>query len=289
MAFSREIIKKVLQYVQFRVPVTEEKDSYYTQIGDTLVRLSNHCTRLYIWDDILEKNPKWKGLPIVSIVFEDTEVTFNEVECLTLKRVRKKPIKVNEYVYNLQGNPQFLTPQYEKLIIQSIKNINEGQYKDTTNKCSPPQVRISRNPINENKEYKTNINMAKKQVIRLTEGDLHRIIKESVNRILNEHDLMFDDNNGYFNTSEYMNSQQNTWRGVPNTKVIWHGESSDYEVVYQGEVLNGNELDNYAWDAFQDTYKDVDIDEDTLEEEFDVQPVEWFKKIIDEFSENYWQ
>ncbi len=28
--------------------------------------------------------------------------------------------------------------------------------------------------------------MAKKQVIRLTEGDLHKIIKESVNRILNE-------------------------------------------------------------------------------------------------------
>ena len=172
MAFSREIIKKVLQYVQFRVPATEEKDSYYTQIGDTLVRLSNHCTRLYVWDDILEKNPKWKGLPIVSIVFEDTEVTFNEVECLTLKRFRKKPIKVNEYVYNLQGNPQFLTPKYEKLIIQSIKNINEGQYKDTTNKCSPPQVRISRNPINENKEYKTKKDM-KKQVIRLTESDLH--------------------------------------------------------------------------------------------------------------------
>lgn len=128
-----------------------------------------------------------------------------------------------------------------------------------------------------------------KQVIRLTEGDLHRIIKESVNRILNEHDLMFNDNNGYFNTSEYINSQQNTWRGVPDTKVIWHGEWSDYEVVYQGEVLNGNELDNYAWDAFQDTYKGVDIDEDTLEEEFDVQPVKWFKKIIDEFSENYWQ
>lgn len=54
------------------------------------MRLSNHCTRLYVWDDILEKNPKWKGLPIVSIVFEDIEVTFNEVEYLTLKRFRKK-------------------------------------------------------------------------------------------------------------------------------------------------------------------------------------------------------
>lgn len=37
----------------------------------------------------------------------------------------------------------------------------------------------------ENKEYKTNKNM-KKQVIRLTEDDLHRIIKESVNKVLKE-------------------------------------------------------------------------------------------------------
>lgn len=36
----------------------------------------------------------------------------------------------------------------------------------------------------ENKKYKTNTNMEKKQVIRLTESDLHRIIKESVNNIL---------------------------------------------------------------------------------------------------------
>ena len=28
--------------------------------------------------------------------------------------------------------------------------------------------------------------MAKKQVVRLTESDLHRIIKESVNNVLNE-------------------------------------------------------------------------------------------------------
>lgn len=37
----------------------------------------------------------------------------------------------------------------------------------------------------ENKDYKINKNM-KKQVIRLTEGDLHNIIKESVNNVLNE-------------------------------------------------------------------------------------------------------
>ena len=63
MVYSREIIKKVLQYVRFRVPQTEEKNSYYTEIGNTLVRISNHCTRLRVWDEILEKNPKWKASP----------------------------------------------------------------------------------------------------------------------------------------------------------------------------------------------------------------------------------
>ena len=145
MAFSREIIKKVLQYVRFRVPQTEEKNSYYTEIGNTLVRVSNHCTWLYRWDEILEKNPKWKGKPIVSIIFEDSGNTFSD-ECLVLRKFRMKPIKVMEYVYPLQGNPQFITPQDERLIINGIKQIQGGKYTDLTNKCSEPILRISQNP-----------------------------------------------------------------------------------------------------------------------------------------------
>ena len=145
MAFSREIIKKVLQYVRFRVPQTEEKNSYYTEIGNTLVRVSNHCTWLYRWDEILEKNQKWKDKPIVSIIFEDSGNTFSD-ECLVLRKFRMKPIKVMEYVYPLQGNPQFITPQDERLIINGIKQIQGGKYTDLTNKCSEPILRISQNP-----------------------------------------------------------------------------------------------------------------------------------------------
>lgn len=194
MAFSKEIIKKVLQYLRFRVPQTEEKNSYYTEIGNTLVRVSNHCTWLYKWDEILEKNPKWKGKPIVSIVFEDSGNTFSN-KCLVLRRFRMKPIKVMEYVYPLQGNPQFITPQDERLIINGIKQIQGGKYTDLTNKCLEPILRISQNPPdvpptktmnnNENKQYKSNTKMNKK-IIRLTESDLHKIVKESVNRVLNE-------------------------------------------------------------------------------------------------------
>ena len=188
MAYSREIIKKVLQYVRFRVPQTEEKNSYYTEIGNTLVRISNHCTRLRVWDEILEKNPKWKGKPIISIVFEDDEDTFDEVDCLVLKRFRMKPIKVTEYVYRLQGDPQFITPQDERLIISGIKQVQGGKYTDLTNKCSEPILRVSQNPPSvppNNQELNTEQYMDKK-LIRLTESDLHRIVKESVDRVLSE-------------------------------------------------------------------------------------------------------
>lgn len=188
MAYSREIIKKVLQYVRFRVPQTEEKNSYYTEIGNTLVRISNHCTRLRVWDEILEKNPKWKGKPIISIVFEDDEDTFDEVDCLVLKRFRMKPIKVTEYVYRLQGDPQFITPQDERLIISGIKQVQGGKYTDLTNKCSEPILRVSQNPPSvppNNQELNTEQYMDKK-LIRLTESDLHKIVKESVNRVLKE-------------------------------------------------------------------------------------------------------
>ena len=187
MAYSREIIKKVLQYVRFRVPQTEEKNSYYTEISNTLVRISNHCTRLRVWDDILEKNPKWKGKPIISIVFEDNEDTFDEVDCLALKRYRMKPIKVTEYVYRLQGDPQLITPQDEQLIINGIKQIQNGRYTDATNKCAEPILRVSQNPPSTppNNRLNCNLNMNKK-LIRLTESDLHRIVKESVERILKE-------------------------------------------------------------------------------------------------------
>ena len=51
-----------------------------------------------------------------------------------------------EYVYTLQGNPQFITPQDERLIINGIKQIQGGKYTDLINKCSEPILRISQNP-----------------------------------------------------------------------------------------------------------------------------------------------
>ena len=190
MPFAREIIKQILSKVPFQAD-NKEKNSYYTVIGGTLVRVSNHCTWLYVWDNFLEQNPKCKGMPIVSIVFEDNGTTFAE-DCLVLKRNRRKPIKVMEYVYSLNGDANYLSKQDEKGIIDNIRRIN-GSYVDSTNKSVPYQ-RISKNPDNGDKEgtetimdnntdIKTENNMRR---YRLTESRLRGMIREAVKGVLNE-------------------------------------------------------------------------------------------------------
>ena len=57
------------------------------------------------------------------------------------------------------------------------------QLDDVINNASQDMIQWFENNI---KNVKENKNMSKKQLIRLTEGDLHNIIKESVNKILKE-------------------------------------------------------------------------------------------------------
>ena len=217
MPFAREIILFILDFIRFRVPRTSEKDSYYTVLGNTLVRVSNHCTWLHIWDDMLEKNPKWKGMRIISIVFEDQNDTFNN-NCLVLKRERRKPIRVEEYVYQLNGNAHYLSKDEIKAIINSIKLIERNNsFSDPTGKAIYcPRVSLNPSSANtttdrngnttystnygygadyvsesiDNKQHKTRYNM--KKTIKLSESDLHRIIKECVNHVLMESTDMSD-------------------------------------------------------------------------------------------------
>jgi hypothetical protein len=134
MAFSREIFLQAKNKIAFQQS-EKEKDSHYTVLGNTLVRISNHCTWMCYWDEFLEKNPKYKGLPIISIVFEDGGDTFDEEQCLTLKRYRMKPIKVAEHVFPINGNGQYINKEDVNKIIASIKEIGTSQkFNDRTGK-----------------------------------------------------------------------------------------------------------------------------------------------------------
>ena len=204
VAYSREIFQKIKEKIRFH-QAEKEADSHYTILGNTLVRISNHCTWMKVWDDMLNKNPKWKGKSIVSIVFEDNGNTFSE-DCLFSLGYRRKPIRIKEYVFESAS----LSKQDINLIIKSIQNIAKTtNFIDYTNK-SKSFNRISVCPdysnielssdglprkgslhgadfVPENKEYKTNI--MTKNKIRLTESQLHGLIKESVKKVLNEYEI----------------------------------------------------------------------------------------------------
>lgn len=105
----------------------------------------------------------------------------------------KKPFEVTQYVYNCQ----LLDENDSILINQAVQNIwqNKG-YKDPLAN-TPKHARVMILRPNEEPEIitenKTRYNMNK--LIRLTESDLHRIVKESVQRILKETRLDYDEDN----------------------------------------------------------------------------------------------
>ena len=83
--------------------------------------------------------------------------------------------------------------------------------------------------------------------IRLTESQLHKAIKESVNKILNEGgNIYFKDDDGHIHTNS-----KDTWRGVPGTTYIWHGEWSDPEIVYKGIELNAEDVEEALWSSYE--------------------------------------
>lgn len=143
-------------------------------------------------------------------MFEDGEDTYTE-ECLFTVTERKKPIRVTEYVFKSAS----LSKQDVKMIIGSLQQMM------TTNKFNEPTGkgerfdRISVNPDYMNiettadrraipagghgmdysiEESKTNKNM-KKNIVKINENTLRKMVAESVKKVLKETELDYDMDN----------------------------------------------------------------------------------------------
>lgn len=128
------------------------------------------------WSDRMDdgEHPNLRASAIV----QDTSVTTPTV-------VTKKPhiangIKIKRVVQNiptmLYGTPEQVIKHLNTLVCL-FQNGHFGKYKE---KKAPPTVDSN------NKTLKKEQYMIKKELIRLTESDLHKIVKESVERILAE-------------------------------------------------------------------------------------------------------
>jgi len=75
-----------------------------------------------------------------------------------------------------------------------------------------------------------------KQIIRLTESDLHKIVKESVKKALRETNL----------PGGIIYKNPNSWMGVPNTEI-----KGGY-VYYNGKPVSLRKLENELYNAYEE-------------------------------------
>ena len=102
----------------------------------------------------------------------------------------------------------------------------------------------------------------KKNRIRLTESQLHKLIKESVKSFINEGGhLTWKDDDGRMHT----NSQDN-WYGIEGATFVSHGAWSDGEIYfdYEGEqyVINANDAEEWLWDDFKEYCEENNLNPD---------------------------
>ena len=121
--------------------------------------------------------------------------------------------------------------------------------------------------------------------VRLTEGDLHRIIKESVKRVIRENKLNTRRRNrdiresgdlyGHYDDGTPFTNSKNRFHGIPGTVFIYHGEWSDPEVWYDGEEYNASMFEDTFWDMYKTECEEEG--KEPSEQEYDNLPTEWFE------------
>ena len=134
-ALPSDITRRIRQNIASSNDLNDGKDSFYVSSGNKKIeiRISNHCTHLWTWHE--RHNGKFDDITRISIVFEDND-TFEERN-LVLRKPRKTPLKVMEFVYRI-SNPNDFTATDVTLVIKEIKRcIKSGSmFIDPTDKMT---------------------------------------------------------------------------------------------------------------------------------------------------------
>ena len=94
--------------------------------------------------------------------------------------------------------------------------------------------------------------MAKK-VVRLTESELINLVKNTARKMLKEGLSSPDANHVYRDENGGLSSDSGrTWRGVPGTKFIWHGEWADPEILYKNQLINSNDAEDMLYNSYEE-------------------------------------
>lgn len=148
---------------------------------------------------------------------------------------------------------------------------------DLTNVRPDALVNVAKERYNVQESIQRN-NMRNK--IRINEATFKRIIAESVKKVLREAgDIVYKGNERQPKTLT-----NNTYRGVPNSLFIWHGEWSDPEIYYDGEYLNANDFEEYLWGEYKAECESCG--ESPNEQAFDNLSPNFVKYYLDEYLSN---
>lgn len=72
--------------------------------------------------------------------------------------------------------------------------------------------------------------------------------RRSLKKKLNEAGNIF----GHNEDGTVFTNARDTWRNVEGSTFIWHGEWSDPEVYWQGNLYNAEDLDEYLWSIYKE-------------------------------------
>ena len=124
-----------------------------------------------------------------------------------------------------------------------------------------------------------------KKIVRLTEGDLRRIIRNSVKKIIKENKLNTRSRNrviresgdlyGHYDDGTPFTNSKKRFHGIPGTVFIYHGEWSDPEVWYDCEEYNASMFEDTFWDMYKTECEEEG--KEPSEQEYDNLPTEWFE------------
>jgi len=184
--------KKVVVVCSYYRKVKSKEDGVIEKIE---IRAAEHGTTLRTWCNYRWQEPQ-KNRQNLDISFTDNGIPNNDLKC-------NKFFVVEQYAYRNND----LTPSELQLILDKILEMPNSKFEDPLNKAEykvltptdfdgnpleVPAEGVHPNQLDALKRYKehnteskqyTNMN---RKLIRLTESDLHRIVKESVDSIVKE-------------------------------------------------------------------------------------------------------
>lgn len=163
---AREIVLQRAIALGFKIHEDEFGVSAY---GGNAIRISDHCTYMQTWVD----NETWNAPLRLDVVIED-----EPTEAVTQVRVGYD-FTITEFV----SQSSDIDTQKARTIAYDIRNAMNGN--PYANNVRGEKRNLVATHGNNTQQINCNTNMNKNK-IRLTESQLHRIIKESVKRILSE-------------------------------------------------------------------------------------------------------